>query len=246
MSSRELSQAEFPSARVVLARDDRADRLVEEILAEVGRVRGGALRPPEQDAWDRRWRAGAYFERAAVDDVRSRASTEALPSTKALSSTEALPSTKALSSIETLALATEDRFLPIDGYAHPSTQDVSRFAKSRGRHGRLNGPEFRVWALRLSIQQGLRKPATVPMPELPASATPIHRKVAEGFLLLCACRWTDTPGAPAPFDREFAAAWCAVTPRQARDARDYLERVGAIRHDGWHGRMKLWLPGISA
>jgi hypothetical protein len=46
----------------------------------------------------------------------------------------------------------------------------------------------------------------------------------------------------------FAAAWCGITERQAKDARLELVRLGALVHVGYSGpRLKLWLPwGVDA
>jgi hypothetical protein len=72
------------------------------------------------------------------------------------------------------------------------------------------------------------------------------RKAYEGFVYLLACRWLHTPGDPAPFAHDFAAAWCGVTARQAKDARLELVRLRMLEEKGKVGQVKLWLPrGVS-
>jgi hypothetical protein len=47
---------------------------------------------------------------------------------------------------------------------------------------------------------------------------------------LQACRWLrEPPGSPAPFSRDFAAAWCGVTPWQARESIDWLRSRSFLR-----------------
>jgi hypothetical protein len=113
-----------------------------------------------------------------------------------------------------------------------------------GRQGRLSNSEFVVWSLRLECEAGIRERAFVPACELPADAAAGLRTVWNGFLELLRCRWTHTPGAPAPFAHRFAACWsgCSRTTVQRYFAE--LRRLGLVRHAGRDVRgTALWLPG---
>jgi hypothetical protein len=82
---------------------------------------------------------------------------------------------------------------------------------------------------------------------LPDDVHPIVRQSYDGFVYLLACRWLHTPFVPAPWIHDFAARWCGITPRQAKDARQRLVRIGALVHVGYSRRAKTWLPwGVDA
>jgi hypothetical protein len=64
----------------------------------------------------------------------------------------------------------------------------------------------------------------------------------DGFVYLLSCRWLHAPYEPAPWTHEFAATWCGISTRSAKDARRQLVRLGALVHVGDSRRAKLWLP----
>jgi hypothetical protein len=116
----------------------------------------------------------------------------------------------------------------------------------------LNPAEHKTWGLRLLVEAGLLKPPKVEAPKLPIGVKPSIKRVYEGFLLLLACKWIDTAGAPTPFTWDFTAAWCNITPRIGKEAMNELLRAGMIRQAGeqplqsgrfGHNSIKLFLPG---
>jgi hypothetical protein len=71
------------------------------------------------------------------------------------------------------------------------------------------------------------------------------RMVYEGFLSLLACKWHIDYSAPTAFTRDFAAAWCGVTSKQARQAISTLTKEnGPIKFVGSYKRANLYLPGL--
>jgi hypothetical protein len=117
-----------------------------------------------------------------------------------------------------------------------------------GRTQQILGPELATWKLILLVEAGLLSLVAVPAPPLPIGTGAVLRHVYERFLFLLGCRWNYEYGAPAPFTRQFAAALCSVTEREARDAIEELESLGAIyaastRAAGGVKRLRLWLPG---
>jgi hypothetical protein len=125
--------------------------------------------------------------------------------------------------------------------------EVRAYAAERGRKGRLSNSEFVAWSLRMEIEAGHYDRVSVLARRLPPETHQTVVDVFAGFLDLLGCRWLHTPGAPAPFAPEFAAAWVGgITPRQASTARMILVRLGAMVEAGKVNRIKLWLPsGIS-
>jgi hypothetical protein len=127
--------------------------------------------------------------------------------------------------------------------AHPSTAAVRAFAASLG----IEKPTISQRALlarRLSFEEGLEPATSVPAVDLPPEARPVVGTVYDGFLLLVACRWAHTYGAPVVFTRKFAAAWCAVTEDEARAAIHDLHRLYRVieRVPEKSGRAWQWLP----
>ena len=121
-----------------------------------------------------------------------------------------------------------------------------RLTKRSEEGGLRVTPEHAVWALRLLVEAGLVKGADVPHRKLPDDASPTVRRVYEGFVLLLRCKHLHTPGAATPFTWSFAACWCGVDSRTARDAMRYLLQEGFVQEAGaWQCRgreMKLFLP----
>ena len=119
-------------------------------------------------------------------------------------------------------------------------------ALQAGRELPLEDSEHCTWGLILYVEAGVLAPVLVPARPLPPEVGGIVRHVYERFLFLLACRWNYTHGAPAPFDRRFAAALCNLPERAARAAIDELDRGGHIYIADKHGRTRLWLPsGIT-
>ena len=76
---------------------------------------------------------------------------------------------------------------------------------------------------------------SVPARPLPAESSPVVQHVYERFLFLLGCRWNYTPDAPVPFARDFAAALCQISEREARAAIDELIEIEALSPAGKHG-----------
>jgi hypothetical protein len=116
-----------------------------------------------------------------------------------------------------------------------------------GRTVKLTGPEHATWKLILLVEAGLLSLVPVPAALLPMGTGAIARHVYERFLFLLGCRWNYDHGAPAPFTREFAAALCGISVRDAREAINELKRLGAMyisatRPAGGARTLRLWLP----
>jgi hypothetical protein len=138
---------------------------------------------------------------------------------------------------------------PSTGDRPVSTWRVKEFAQAHGwpKGQRLSKSEFVTWKLRLEVESGHRRPHTVATGSLPPDVHPIVKRSYEGFTYLLACRWNHTPGDPAPWTHAFAARWCGITERQAKDARRELVELKVLVHVGDSGRAKLWLPrGIAS
>lgn len=173
--------------------------------------------------------SAAEPEWVKLDDFEEKDKVKLVHSTKSLSSLEAC--TKCTG--DKAAVCTTDKGLEVLNYA-------ARF----GRRSKLSKSEWVTWALRLEIERGEQTPYPVNAPPLPAGVSTITAKVYHGFIQLLECRWRHLggEGAPAPFTYDFAAAWCGVTERQAKEARRELVRIKALVHVGTAGRAKLWLP----
>jgi hypothetical protein len=105
--------------------------------------------------------------------------------------------------------------------------------------------EHATWKLILLVEAGLLPLIPVRASQLPV-ADALLAQVYERFLFLLGCRWNYQYGAPAPFTRDFAAALCETTVREARDAIDRLKDLGAIyvAQEQPRGikKLRLWLP----
>lgn len=112
---------------------------------------------------------------------------------------------------------------------------------------KLSPFEQAVWHLRLLIECGFAAPLPVSVPELPPNAPKAERRVYDGMRLLLGTRGLYEPARPAPFGREFGAAWCQMTPRNTGEAfqsllqQGYFVRADTIRSKG-HSLM-LFSPG---
>jgi hypothetical protein len=116
-----------------------------------------------------------------------------------------------------------------------------------GRTTKLSASEHATWKLILLVEAGLLPLVAVPARSLPNGAHAVVEHVYERFLFLLGCRWNYEHGAPVPFTREFAAALCGISVRDARDAIDELQRLGAIYVAATHPmggarQLRLWLP----
>jgi hypothetical protein len=103
------------------------------------------------------------------------------------------------------------------------------------------------WWLRLWYDVGLLEVNPVPL-QLGFGASEVERKLAEGFALLLALRYTKEMG-PIPFTRSFASSWCGVSNWQAGQGISNLVRRGVIykedvyRMPSGHD-LNLYLPGV--
>lgn len=139
------------------------------------------------------------------------------------------------------------RELPLRGKrAHPSTPAVQQYRRSKGRHGKISGPELGRWSYRLAAEEGLLVLETPQAAPLPAGMPQFVLNVWRGFLLLVGCAWTHTYGIPVGFERRFAASWCEVTEDEARAAINMLRDSGYMIHKGHAGHLRLWLPKGAA
>ena len=110
------------------------------------------------------------------------------------------------------------------------------------RGPRLGPAEHATWKLVLLDEAGLVPCQPVPADRLPQGVHGVVRHVYERFLYLLACRWNYGYGEPAPFERNFAAAFCELPVKTARFAIDELRRLEQLVLVGYHGRTRLWLP----
>jgi hypothetical protein len=115
-------------------------------------------------------------------------------------------------------------------------------AQLSGRGPELGGPEHATWKLVLLDEAGLVPCQTVAADRLPEDVTGVVAHVYERFLYLLGCRWNYDYGDPAPFERNFAAAFCNVPVREARFAIDELKRLEQLVVVDQHRRTRLWLP----
>jgi hypothetical protein len=115
-------------------------------------------------------------------------------------------------------------------------------AQLSGRGPKLSGPEHATWKLVLLDEAGVLPCQAVAADRLPDDVNGIVAHVYERFLYLLGCRWNYDYGDPAPFERNFAAAFCNVPVREARFAIDELKRLEQLVVVGRHGRARLWLP----
>jgi hypothetical protein len=129
-----------------------------------------------------------------------------------------------------------------DGIEYLTLADV-RAAKVSGRVRSLDVPELAVWKLRLLIESGLVDPASVMISPPPAEVSAQAHLVAAGFQLLLSAKWLYEYGAPTPYTRRFAAAWCGLREIDAAIAIRKLRQLGLMRQVGTFKRMKLYLPG---
>lgn len=162
------------------------------------------------------------------------------------------PQYKAASAVQGSTSAVQTLLVP--GYeGKPCTTGVAsqwevvKFATAHGRPGKLSESEFATWACRLDVESGRVRPYHVGANPLPVAVSPIARTSYDGFVHLLSCRWAVYPVAPAPWEMKFAAAWCGIPARLAKDARLQLVRMNALIHVEDCGPLKLWLPwGVDA
>jgi hypothetical protein len=128
-----------------------------------------------------------------------------------------------------------------------STWDVVKFGHTLGFEGRPSKSLLVTLKLRLDVESGRCRPCEVGATRLPDDSDRMARTSFDGFVYLLACRWLHTPFQPAPWTAEFAACWCGMSTRQAKDARRELVQMKALIHVGDSGLAKLWLPwGVDA
>lgn len=107
---------------------------------------------------------------------------------------------------------------------------------------RMSKSLYLTWKMKLAVERGLELPARVNTVAAPEDCTEDVTKVWQGFVHMFACRWLVTYGDPAPFVRQFAAAWCGVTERVARDSILELRDRELMVRAGISNRAFLWLP----
>lgn len=130
--------------------------------------------------------------------------------------------------------------------ADPPTLTLAevRASLGAGRVVRLPAPSQARWYLRLFYEAGLVR-VDVGQLDLPAGLSLAAERVADGYMLLRALRGLRDEG-PAPYTREFAAAWCGIGERQAGEGIRDLLRAGVLQRTERQGRMNLYLPGEHA
>lgn len=109
-------------------------------------------------------------------------------------------------------------------------------------------PEHAAWSLLVIVEAGLVRPADVPhrpLPKvLPDTAPYGVRLVYDGFLLLLACKWLHTKGAPSLFTHSFAGRWCGLGENQATAAKKWLLKKGYLQIlDKKYKKWALFMPG---
>ncbi|MGI8588312.1 MAG: bifunctional DNA primase/polymerase [Chloroflexia bacterium] len=106
----------------------------------------------------------------------------------------------------------------------------------------LSDPEITTWHLRLLVETGYVRPASVDLRPLAPGASYTLLKVYDGFKLLLGCKWLYEFGQPTAFAWRFAAPWCGVAINTCRDAMAELLRQHIIKGVGHHRGTNLWLP----
>jgi hypothetical protein len=115
-------------------------------------------------------------------------------------------------------------------------------AQLDNRGSKLSAPEHATWKLVLLDEAGLVPRKAVAADRLPGDIPAPLAHVYERFVYLLGCRWNYDHGAPAPFERKFAAAFCGLSEKAARSAINELERLKQLVVVAHHGRTRLWLP----
>jgi hypothetical protein len=131
------------------------------------------------------------------------------------------------------------------GPAHgePEWLSLAHVRAQLSRRGpKLGAPELATWKLVLLDEAGLVPCQTIPADQLADGTNAFVAHVYKRFLYLLGCRWNYEYGAPAPFERNFAGAFCGLPERAARSAIDELKRLEQLVLVGYHGRTRLWLP----
>lgn len=121
-----------------------------------------------------------------------------------------------------------------------------RAAQAYGEVRKLSRPELATWGLRLLVEAGVLHPVRVDAPTLPAWESPHVHRVYCGFLLLLACKWLHTHGAPTAFSWRFAAAWCGVRQKLVGEAIQHLCYEGYMHVANKAGAVALFLPSCAA
>lgn len=133
------------------------------------------------------------------------------------------------------------------GCVGEKTLTLADIAASRGAGDlrRLDAPSQLRWYRRLEVEAGLIAADRPRLPPLPDDAIEAVRRVYDGFRLLVAVRRSLGDDGPTPFTSEFAAAWCGLSPKQAKTALSKLSALDRIRPVGNHGLLLLWIPGTG-
>jgi hypothetical protein len=201
---------------------------------------------------DRREYARLWRERDATASTRGRIRVvENVPSSTSLV-VPSLPTTRVFTTRDTVttghSVTTGDGEAFLRSLPFPLEAVIGR-ARSEGRTNHLEKPELATWKIRLGVERGLVQPAHVDSVALPEGVDDSTTTVWSGFNLLLGCKWLYDYGASTVFSREFAASWCGVSERQARDSITTLKRMGYMLAVGKYGRRSatLWLPrGVQA
>lgn len=118
-----------------------------------------------------------------------------------------------------------------------------RAAWAYGSPRRVDGVERVIWYRRLWHETALIEVEPVELRVLGDSSAPANaQSVYDGFGYLLALRWLTTPGAPAPYARVFAGAWCGISEMQAQRSIAWLVDSGALKVVCKQKRTRLFLP----
>jgi hypothetical protein len=109
-----------------------------------------------------------------------------------------------------------------------------------GRERHLSGVEAARWRERLDFEAQLRSPVLLDV-RLPEPCPDAARIVAGRMRVFVGLRDARFPlNESFVFAREFAQAYCELSPDRVRDALSWLERAGVIYRTGLSGRSILW------
>jgi hypothetical protein len=109
-----------------------------------------------------------------------------------------------------------------------------------GEERHLSGVEAARWRERLDCEAGLREPIPLDV-KLPEPCPKSARVLIEHMCLFVGLRDVRFPAdEPFVFAYCFAQAYAGLSGDQVREGKDWLERAGAIRRAGEHGRSILW------
>jgi hypothetical protein len=109
-----------------------------------------------------------------------------------------------------------------------------------GQERRISRLEAARWGERLDYEAAVRWPIPLDV-RLPEQCPEPALIVATWMRIFVGLRDTRfPPSEPFVFAREFAQAYCLLSPDRVRSAKDWLQRAGVVHRVGRHGRAALW------